>query len=94
MLVAAVALSACKSINTGPELLALPGTGKSVDQFRSDESNCLQYASIQVGGSTGNDAAANNGVKARQSLGDDLQQRYDLAYPVYICKSSPSPSIR
>lgn len=80
MLVAIVALSACTSIPTGPEMLTLPGTGKSFDQFRSDEGNCRQYAIAQIGGSTGNDAAANNGVKARQSLGDDLQQRYDFAY--------------
>jgi hypothetical protein len=64
MLVAALALSACTSIPTGPGMLALPGTGKSFNQFRFDEDDCKQYASAQVGGRTPNDAATNSGVKS------------------------------
>ena len=61
---ALLALSACRSIPTGPGMLVLPGTGKSFDQFRFDEDDCRQYSSAQVGGRTANEAAADSGVKS------------------------------
>ena len=33
---AALALGACSSLPKGPTIMALPGTGKSSDQFRDD----------------------------------------------------------
>jgi hypothetical protein len=57
-------LSACTSVPTGPGMLVLPGTGISFDQFRLDETDCRQYASAQVGGSTANKATADSGVKS------------------------------
>ncbi len=64
MLVAVLLLSACTSIPTGPGMLALPGTGKSFNQFRFDEADCRRYASAQVGGRTANEAAADSGVRS------------------------------
>jgi hypothetical protein len=64
MFLAVIMLSACTSIPTGPGALALPGTGKSFDEFRADDDECRRYASAQVGGGTANDAAVNSGVKS------------------------------
>lgn len=50
-------LAACTSIPNGPSVMALPGTGKSFDQFRYDDSTCRQYALEQIGGKTANQAA-------------------------------------
>ena len=57
-------LSACVSVPTGPSIMALPGTGKSFDQFRSDDLECRDYASTQVGGSTANQADAESIAKS------------------------------
>lgn len=43
-------LTACVNIPTRPSILALPGSGKSFDQFRSDEYECWKYAYEQVRG--------------------------------------------
>ena len=64
LLVSATTLSACTSFPTGPGMLVLPGTGKSFDQFRFDDTDCRQYASAQIGGKTANDAAIDSGVKS------------------------------
>jgi hypothetical protein len=42
--------------------MALPGTGKSFEQFRNDDYYCRQYAYGQVGGETPNQAAVSSGV--------------------------------
>jgi len=57
-------LAACTTIPTGPSVMAMPGTGKSFDQFRGDDADCRQYAYSQVGGATANDAAVDSGVKS------------------------------
>ncbi len=56
-LVALLMLGACTTIPTGPSVMAMPGTGKSFDQFRSDDADCRQYAIGQVGGATANETA-------------------------------------
>jgi hypothetical protein len=55
-------LAACASTPTGPNVMVLPGSGKSFDQFRFDDSACRQYAHVQAGGTEPNQAAANAGV--------------------------------
>jgi hypothetical protein len=50
-------LSSCASVPNGPSTMALPGTGKDFDQFRSDDSYCRQFAQEQIGGTTANQAA-------------------------------------
>jgi hypothetical protein len=59
-----LALTACVSTPTGPSVMALPGSGKSFDQFRLDEMDCRQYSSAQVGGATANDATTDSAVKS------------------------------
>jgi hypothetical protein len=59
-----LALAACVSTPTGPSVMALPGSGKSFDQFRLDEMDCRQYSSSQVGGETANQATTDSAVKS------------------------------
>lgn len=61
-LAAILGLGACTVMPTGPSVMALPGTGKSFDQFRVDDSNCRQYALGQVGGVSASQGATAAGV--------------------------------
>jgi hypothetical protein len=63
-LLALLMLGACTTLPSGPGVMALPGTGKSFDQFRSDDFDCRQFASMQVGGTAPNQAAADSGIKS------------------------------
>jgi len=62
MLGAAALLGACTVMPTGPSVMALPGAGKSFDQFRADDAACRQFAFQQVGGVTTNQAAATSAI--------------------------------
>ena len=53
----ALLLGACTVLPTGPSMLVLPGTGRSMDSFRYDDNECRQYAYAQVGGTTPQQAA-------------------------------------
>ncbi len=64
LLIAAAALSACATVPTGPSVMALPGTGKSFDEFRADDATCRQWAYEQVGGVTGQEAAQRSAVSS------------------------------
>ena len=57
-------LAGCASIPAGPSVMALPGSGKSFDQFRSDDAECRQYAQQQIGGVGTDQAAADAGVRS------------------------------
>jgi hypothetical protein len=59
-----LALAGCVSVPSGPSRMSLPGTGKSFDQFRADDHDCRQYASLQSGGTTPDQAASDSGVKS------------------------------
>jgi len=63
-LVALLTLGACTTIPAGPSVMALPGSGKSFDQFRADDAICRQFAFGQIGGATANETAADSGVKS------------------------------
>jgi hypothetical protein len=63
----AVALlaSACVTVPpSGPSVTVLPGSGKTFDQFRYDDSDCRQYASSQIGGATAEQAQVDSGVRS------------------------------
>ena len=51
-------LCGCVSPPTGPDVMALPGTGKSYEQFNRDEAMCRGYAQNSVNG--GAQSASNN----------------------------------
>jgi hypothetical protein len=63
-LVALLGVAACVTMPNGPSVTAMPGTGKSFDQFRADDADCRQYALSQIGGATANDAAVDSAVKS------------------------------
>lgn len=62
--VSSLLLAGCVSVPTGPSMMALPGTGKSFEQFRSDDAECRQYAQYQVGGAGADQAAVDAGVRS------------------------------
>jgi hypothetical protein len=43
-------LAGCVTAPTGPSVMALPGSGKTFEQFRYDDADCRQYAQLQTGG--------------------------------------------
>ena len=53
-------LGACVSIPSGPNVMVLPGTGKSFDQFRYDDHECRDFAHAQVGGTSPSQAASDS----------------------------------
>jgi hypothetical protein len=58
-------ISGCTTLPNGPSKMALPGTGKSFDQFRYDDKSCQQYGLQQSGGSANkaaNDSMANSAI--------------------------------
>lgn len=46
---AAMTLGGCVSVPSGPNVMAMPGAGKSYEQFRNDDNVCHQYAQDRVG---------------------------------------------
>jgi hypothetical protein len=46
---ALLALGGCATLPTGPSVMVLPGSGKSFDQFQTDDLVCRQWASQQLG---------------------------------------------
>jgi hypothetical protein len=71
-LAAMLTLAACATaLPTEPGILALPGSGKSLEQFQTDDVECRKYAGsrIEVGGGRPDDASSY-----------DVQRRYDFAY--------------
>ncbi|HTJ96757.1 MAG TPA: YMGG-like glycine zipper-containing protein [Rhodocyclaceae bacterium] len=57
-------LAGCATAPTGPSVMALPGSGKSFEQFRFDDANCRQYAQSQT-----NPDAANNSALRSAAVG-------------------------
>lgn len=65
---ATLLLGACATaVPTEPGVLALPGSGKSLDQFNTDDAECRQRASARVG-------------EVASASWFDQQRRYDHAY--------------
>ena len=61
---AVLLLAACVTAPTGPSMLVLPGSGKNFDQFRADDYECRQFAQVQAGGTTAEQASADSGIKS------------------------------
>jgi hypothetical protein len=62
VVVGAVFLGACTVMPTGPSVMVLPGSGYSIESFREDDTYCRQYAYIQIGGKTAEDASRESAV--------------------------------
>jgi hypothetical protein len=61
-LAAALTAAGCAVAPTGPDVLALPGTGRNFEEFRADDYACRDYAAMQISGKTqaANEAAMRN----------------------------------
>ena len=62
--VALLALGACTTMPSGPNVMVLPGSGKNFDQFRNDDYQCRQFAQSQIGGATPTTAMEDSGVRS------------------------------
>ena len=99
-----VLLFGCVSVPKQPTMIALPGSGKSLDQFSSDDLGCRQFAGSQATTESGGKSVIV--VTAQQA--NHMYARYDYAYlqcmyakghriPVYLPPpptSQPSPATR
>jgi hypothetical protein len=64
--VAAIVLAGCAHAPTGPSVMVLPGSGKSAEQFRTEDATCRQMAAGEMVASKGGNVSD--------------QKRYDMAY--------------
>ena len=55
-------ITGCAQMPTGPSIMALPGSRMSFEQFQQDDYDCRQYASVQIGGTNVNQAAADSQI--------------------------------
>lgn len=62
VLLAATAVAACTVMPTGPTVMVLPGTGQTIESFRDDDAYCRQFAYIQIGGKTAEQASRESAV--------------------------------
>jgi len=60
----ALLLAACASVPDGPSVMALPGTGKGMEQFRTDDAYCRQFSLQQSGGRSAEQNAIDSGVRS------------------------------
>jgi len=66
LVIGAVVTAGCASAPTGPSVMVLPGSGKSMEQFQTEDARCRQSAA---------------GELAREKGGQvPVQMRYDMAY--------------
>ena len=87
LLMSVLLLNACASIPNGPSRMALPGAGKSFDEFQVDDRSCMQFAQDHIGGSTANqvsnDTFAKNavvGTAVGTALGAVLGGRHSAGF--------------
>lgn len=62
-------LGACTVMPTGPSVMALPGSGKSVGQYQADAVECRQYADAVIAAIGGETAAAADNSAASAAVG-------------------------
>jgi hypothetical protein len=57
-------LGGCVTLPSGPSVMALPGSGKSFEEFRSDDAMCRRFAYDQVGGQSAEQSANDSAVRS------------------------------
>jgi len=62
LIAGAVLLGACTVLPTGPSVMVLPGTGQSVERFREDDAYCREFAYMQIGGKSAQQASQESAV--------------------------------
>lgn len=73
LLVTVSLLSGCGTIPAAPSVMALPGSGRTLEQFHADDTLCRQWAAQQAGETA-------KGATAGQLYGSAVGQWYDMAY--------------
>ena len=78
----AIVLAGCASAPTGPSVMVLPGSGKTTEQFQSDDARCRQMAASEITATKGGNVSD--------------QGRYDMAYMqcMYALRNQIPVSIR
>ena len=46
---AMLTVAGCATVPTGPSVMAMPGSGKTFEQFQADDTICRQWAAQQIG---------------------------------------------
>ncbi len=64
LLPALAVLGACTTVPSGPQVMVLPGSDKSFEQFRFDDGECRQFALQQAGGHTSAELAGDAAVRS------------------------------
>jgi hypothetical protein len=49
LFLALLVLAGCATVPRGPSVMALPGSGKTFEQFQADDAICRQWAAKQIG---------------------------------------------
>lgn len=70
-----VLVNACAILPDGPTVVALPGTGLSLESFQNDDINCQAFALGQI---SNNGSQASGSGPSRSWYSN--QQRYDINY--------------
>ncbi len=73
LLVTVSLLSGCATIPAAPSVMALPGPGKTLEQFHAEDTLCRQWAAQRA-------QETAKGASAGQRYGWAVQQWYDMAY--------------
>jgi len=63
---AVLLLAGCAHTPTGPSVMVLAGSGKSIEQFQADDNTCRQMSAQELARTPGGEVPA--------------QRRYDMAY--------------
>jgi hypothetical protein len=77
-LISLLMFGACTTLPTAPSVMALPGAGKTLAEFRADDYACRQFASVEASGGVMAGAAA--GTSVSPDATHDAQRSYDGAY--------------
>lgn len=56
-------LSGCASVPTAPNVMALPGSGRTFDEFRADDAFCRDHAYQQIGGRSREQVASSAAIQ-------------------------------
>lgn len=68
LVLAVLAVAGCATVPSEPSVLALPGSGRSFDEFRADDFYCRDYAFHQSGGGS-REQAANTAAVQNAAIG-------------------------
>lgn len=64
LVIVTAGLAGCASVPNGPDVMALPGSGMSFDQFRADDYDCQGYARQATGLPPTQQAASDSAVNS------------------------------